>query len=104
MTNQEFKTKTVEFAGANCTVEIESYTNGQNCLRLVDLEDGMTFCTASVAIDHEMVQIGEDDVIIKNYSENQGILEALFYAGIIGEPHRAFTYNYATFYVCKILK
>ena len=99
---QEFKTQTVEFHGTICTVQRENYTNGQNCLRLVDSEDGFTFCVASVAIDHEYFDVGENDVIIKNYSENEGILQTLFNAGIIEEPHRAFSYNYVTLYVCKL--
>ncbi len=99
---QEFKTQTLGFNGTICTVQREKYTNGQNCLRLVDSEDGMAFCTASVAIEHEMVNAGENDVIIKNYSENEGILTALINAGIIEEPHRAFSYNYVTLYVCKL--
>ena len=96
------KTQTLGFAGTICEVRREKYANGQNCLRLVDSEDGFTFCTASVALEHEMVNIDENDVIIKNYSENEGILTALINAGIIEEPHRAFSYNYVTLYVCKL--
>ena len=99
---QEFKTQTVGFAGTICTVQKEKYAKGQNCLRLVDSEDFTTFCVATVAVEHEMVNIGENDVIIKNYSENEGILTALINAGIIQEPHRAFSYNFVTLYVCKL--
>jgi len=93
--------KKVNFNGEELVPVIGEYQNGQTSIELLD-KDGMIYMTASVAIEHEMVKVGKDDVIIKNYSENQGILQALYYAGIIEEPHRAFTYNYATFYICKI--
>lgn len=93
--------KKVNFNGEELVPVIGEYQNGQTSIELLD-KDGMTYMTASVSIEHEMVEVGKDDVIIKNYSENQGILQALYYAGIIEEPHRAFTYNYVTLYICKI--
>ena len=95
------KTQTVNFNGEELTPVIGQYANGQTSIQLND-SDGMAYMTASVAIEHEMVQVGPDDVIIKNYSENEGILPELFYAGIIEEPHRAFSYNFVTLYVCKL--
>ena len=94
-------TNVVKFLGEELTPVIGEYANGQTSIQLID-QDGMPFMTASVAIDHEMVEVGPDDVIIKNYSENEGILPELFYAGIIEEPHRAFSYNFVTLYVCKL--
>jgi len=95
------KTQTVTFNGEELTPVIGQYANGQTSIQLND-SDGMAYMTASVAIEHEMVEVGPDDVIIKNYSENEGILPELFYAGIIEEPHRAFSYNFVTLYVCKL--
>ena len=95
------KTQTVKFNGEELTPVIGQHANGQTSIQLND-SNGMAYMTASVAIEHEMVEVGPDDVIIKNYSENEGILPELFYAGIIEEPHRAFSYNFVTLYVCKL--
>lgn len=95
--------KAVYFDGEKLRPIISKYQNGQNRILLID-NDGVPYMTASVAIEHEMVEVGPDDVIIKNYSENEGILQELFESGIIEEPHRAFTYNFVTLYVCKIVK
>ena len=66
-------TKTVKFMGEELNVKLSKYANGQNAMQLVD-QDGIPFMTASVAHD---VNIDNECVIIKNYSENEGILEAL---------------------------
>lgn len=95
--------KVVKFLGEELTPVMSRYANGQNSIRLVD-SDGMPFMTASVAIDHELVQLEDDEVIIKNYSENEGILEALVDAGVIENPHRGFTYHFVTMYVAALRK
>ena len=94
--------KVVKFLGEELTPVMSRYANGQNSIRLVD-SDGMPFMTASVAIDHELVQLEDDEVIIKNYSENEGILEALVDAGVIENPHRGFTYHFVTMFVARLV-
>ena len=60
-------TNVVKFLGEVLTPVIGRYANGQTSIQLVD-EDGMPFMTASVAHD---INISDDEVIIKNYSENK---------------------------------
>ena len=95
--------KVVKFLGEELTPVMSRYANGQNSIRLVD-SDGMPFMTASVAIDHELVQLEDDEVIIKNYSENEGILEALIEAGIIEKPFAEIPVNFVTLYVAALRK
>lgn len=101
MKNQEFKTQTVDFRGTTCVVNRYKYQNGQNCLKLVDLEDWSPYCTASVAYD---VEIGEDEVIIKDYSENSGVMKALVEAKVIEPSHRIIETPFVYLYVCKLTK
>ena len=92
------KTQTVKFNGEELTPVIGQYTNGQTSIQLID-QDGMAYMTASVAHD---VNIQDDEVIIKNYSENEGILEALIDAGIIEKPYAQIPVNFVTLYVAKL--
>jgi hypothetical protein len=62
-------------------------------------QDGEPFMTASVAHD---VNIADDCVIIKNYSENEGILEALIEAGIIEKPFCEIPTGFVTLYVAAL--
>lgn len=91
-------TKTVKFMGEELTPVIGEYVNGQTSIQLID-EDGMPFMTASVAHD---VNIADDCVIIKNYSENEGILEALIEAGIIEKPFCEIPTGFVTLYVAAL--
>ena len=91
-------TKTVNFMGEELNVKLSKYANGQNAMQLVD-QDGIPFMTASVAHD---VNIDDDCVIIKNYSENEGILEALIEAEIIEKPFCEIPTGFVTLYVAAL--
>ena len=92
-------TNVVKFLGEELTPVIGRYANGQTSIQLVD-QDGMPFMTASVAHD---VNIAHDCVIIKNYSENEGIMEALIEAGIIEKPFCEIPVNFVTLYVAVLI-
>ena len=77
------------------------YRNGQTAIRLYSVEDGLPYCTATVAV--EGANIAHDEVVIKNYSENSGILESMIAAGIIAKPHSEIKINFVTAQVCKLL-
>tara|TARA_Y100001938_G_C7984898_1_gene376381 strand:+ start:287 stop:568 length:282 start_codon:yes stop_codon:yes gene_type:complete len=91
-------TKTVNFMGEELTPIIGEYANGQTSIQLVD-QDGMPFMTASVAYD---VNIPGDCVIIKNYSENEGIMQALIEASIIEKPFCEIPVNFVKLYVAAL--
>lgn len=82
----------VKFHGIKLDVEIGFYANGQRLIQL--WQGGAPYMTASVALEipKELTTIlayghygclPEDIVFIKNWSENEGIFQALCDAGII---------------------
>lgn len=74
---------TVKFLGETCTVKFKEYDNGRVAIQLL-CEDGCPMATATV--NFPSVKVGEGNVLIKTYSENEGMMNALIEAGIIGEP------------------
>ena len=102
-------TNVVKFLGEVLTPVIGRYANGQTSIQLVD-EDGMPFMTASVAYDSGVldeiynIKLEKDSVIIKNYSENEGILETLIEAEIIDCEVIPFKVNYVTLFVARLRK
>ena len=78
-------------------LEITKYRNGQNAISLYF--EGEPYMTASVAHD---INIQNDEVIIKNYSENEGILEALIEAEIIDPEVTPFRVNFVVLFVAKL--
>jgi hypothetical protein len=102
--------KTIEFVPSytdeviELEVERAMYANGQNAILLY--YEGEPYMTATVAVNvpgEASYPIDEsEDVVIKNYSENEGILEALVAGGIIEEPHATIEINFVTLYVAKL--
>ncbi|MDQ0896237.1 MULTISPECIES: hypothetical protein [unclassified Paenibacillus] len=74
--------KNVQFLGFECTVEISRYVKGGAAIQLYDAQDGTPFATASICVPGLELP-SESHVVIKNYAENEGILDALEEAGIV---------------------
>ena len=63
-----------------------TYKNGRKALELVDATDGECVLVATVNLPDE--QLGEHETIIKDYSENEGVLKFLQTNKIVGEVKR----------------
>lgn len=74
--------------------------NGRPALELI-CADGEPYTTASVNFSHQ--PLAEDEIVIKTWSENEGVLEALIKAGIVSEPVRFFHSGFVQAPVCKLL-
>jgi hypothetical protein len=76
----------VTFLDFHCDTEWETYRNGKVALQLVatgedpDTHPGEPIATATVNTDH---RIEIDEIIVKDYSENAGMVAALVAAGVI---------------------
>lgn len=91
----------VKFKKWNCIVRKSNYfDNGRIALSLVD-KDGDEVATATVNLPDE--QIGEDEVFIKDYSENEGILKALQEAKIVGPVIESVSTGFVSVQKCKLL-
>jgi len=92
----------VKFLEYESKIKIGKYkTEDQTSISLIDTEDGEPVAIATVCIPKVKVNPGE--VIIKNYSENEGILYVLIEAGIISEPKRYIKTGYVDCPVCDLL-
>ncbi|MCA9178404.1 MAG: hypothetical protein KDB14_28280 [Planctomycetales bacterium] len=75
---------TVRFGGWNCRVVLQSYADGQHpLLRLIDVDDMASVARATVHLPG--AELAEDELLVKDYAENEGVLEALIAAGLV-EP------------------
>jgi len=99
------KSKLVKFFGIECDVVRQRYSDGQLRLQLFVADTdtnkasgyqcGHPVATATVNAD---MDLADDYALIKNYSENEGVLEALTRAGIVSqiEDERQIGYAHAT--------
>lgn len=79
--------KQFEFKGYTLSVEMTRYAgNDRQAIQLIDTEDGYPYCIATVNMPD--IDLGDTEVAIKNWSENEGVLEALQANGIVGPVKR----------------
>ena len=91
----------VKFMEWDCEVQFAHYSNGRTGIRLIDQVDGEPIATATVNLPNE--PLGEGEVIVKDYSENAGMLKALMDAGIVSAPSRYVSSGFITAPVCILL-
>ena len=92
----------VKFMQWNCTVEKAKYQgNDRTALRLIDEEDGCDVLMATVNIPH--ATLDQDEVLIKNWSENEGVLSALVASGVVKDTGKTVRTGFVFANVCKLL-
>lgn len=67
-------------------------SNGRPALVLADRDTGEAICTASVNIDAAPV----NELLIKSYSENEGVRELLESRNVIGEAYAEYRTGFVT--------
>lgn len=88
----------VEFAGFKCLVQVEKYQSGYKAIRLIDGEDGQSVVIATVNLE----ELDSDEVAIKDYSENEGVYDALLNAGVIHPKHRELKSGFISAPICRL--
>lgn len=96
------KINTIKFLGCSCTVLFGEYSNGRTAIELVIKKTGEPMAVASVNLPFHHLE--SDEIAIKNYSENEGVLEALIAAKIITEPVRFISTGFIQAPICKLIK
>ena len=91
----------VKFKHWNCIPVFKTYSNGRRAISLIDSRDGSPIANATLNLP--AVQLERDEVIVKNYSENEGIVQALMEAKIVGPALRSVSTGYVTATVHKII-
>jgi len=84
------------------TIRFKRYSNNRHVLELMDVDDGCPVMVATVNLP--AVSLGESEVIIKNYSENEGVLEFLQENEIVGPVKREVQTGWVTCPIVDLLK
>ena len=81
----------------------ESYTNnGRVALQLIDLHISEPWCVATTNLPQ--VSLEKDEICIKNWSENEGILDALVEGGIVEDTGKVEPTGHVVANVVRYLK
>jgi hypothetical protein len=92
---------TIKFKNWNCEPQFLQYSNKRTAIRLIDSRDGDPIAVATVNLPDE--ELNDNEVIIKDYSENKGMLQSLQSAGIVSEPLRYIKTGFVKCPVCTLL-
>ena len=96
------ESKTKWLSGVKLKVVFTKYANtGNTAIVLKSLDDEPMY-TATVNITG--YPLDKDECFIKDYSENEGVLNTLIHAGIIKETDIRIKQGFVELTVCKILK
>ena len=92
----------VKFKKWNCELQFGKYYNGRTAIELIEVGTGDPVAVATVNI-LEIGELENDEVVIKDYSENSGMLKTLVKHKIVSDPIATHKRDWVTFYVCKLL-
>lgn len=102
--NLDFKYKLdTKYSGKiDIALQFNEYVQGGTAITMVSRTEGYPepWTTLTTWIEG----LKEDEVAIKNYSENEGMLEWAIENGIVARPHRWVPQGWVSFPVCKLLK
>ena len=93
--------KYVTVRGVKCVVVTGHYGNGRPAIQLDNARNGEPFMVPSVNVVDADLKTGE--IAIKNYAENEGILDVLVNAGIVSKPKYTVESGYVEIPVCDLL-
>lgn len=85
--------------GYLCNVRFQTYQNGQTAIQLIT-QEGEPYTSATSAISG--VELEPDEVLIKDYSFNEGVLAALNKAGIVYNPHGVVELPFNHLHRCRL--
>jgi len=92
--------KFVDLKLSSVKFQYAKYANGRIAIMATD--EGAPLCKCTVNIPE--TPIADDEVIIKDYSENEGVLQDMIELGIILAPRKMINTGYGCSAICKLLK
>ena len=93
----------VIFNNVSLDVVFGRYLNERIAIMLVDNSDVVPEVYAYATVNIPEVELNSNEVIIKDYSENKGILDALITAGIISSPQKHVKKGFVECPICLLL-
>lgn len=90
--------KVIDLNGFKCYAKIRPYNNGHVYMHLHDCQDDQPVTRVSLMIDE--IPVIENMIIVKSYSENEGVYESLLNAGIVKPCERKYPIGNEFAHIC----
>jgi hypothetical protein len=89
---------TVRFLDTDCTVMKHKYGNGRVALSLIDAEGPV----ATATVNLPDAELGMNEILVKDWSENRGMMAALIEAGIVKPTGKTIRSGFVDVPVCEL--
>jgi hypothetical protein len=83
--------------------KVGTYSNGRIALQIIDESKCYPKEVATVTVNIPQVDLKEDEVLIKDWSENEGVLDDLIKFNIISKPISTVPTGFVVAHKCKLL-
>ena len=89
----------IKFLDYTCKIKTQKYFDGNTALALIDVVDEAPVAIITINFPGLL----KNEIAIKNYSENEGLLDILIEKKVISEPIREVVYGFVKIPICKLL-
>ena len=96
---EEHYDKVVEYKGLAMSLSVSRYADNERIALLLKEPDGQLYTVCSSNLPAE--EMAEDEVAIKSYSENEGILDMLIQNNVVSHPVRYAHSGHVELPICK---
>jgi hypothetical protein len=93
--------KIIRFRQWDCSIEFLSYSNGRMAIQLSDINDESPIATATINVPE--LHLEDREVVIKDYSENEGLLDCLVENGVVIKTGRQVQLGFVTCDICYVV-
>jgi hypothetical protein len=76
----------IRFLKWDCILSFAKYPNGRTAIRLIDKHDGSPIAMATLNMPE--IALADNEILVKDYSENRGMAQAFIDYGIASEVER----------------
>jgi hypothetical protein len=94
----------IKFKHWDCRLYFGMYRDGTSAIVLYPCDDvemsGPPVAVATVSMPNVRLEVGE--VIIKDYSENEGMLSSLVKAGVVTDTGKVIESGFVVLHICKL--
>jgi len=85
--------------GTEVNISIGNYMSGRKAIKLVDVEDGLPYAVATADVP-DLLMKNENEVLVKDYSENQGMKMFLEKHNIVTFTGKTVVSGLTELYIC----
>ena len=93
--------KEITFKNWKCNLVFRQYSNQRIAIELIEIGTNEPIAVATINLPCALLK--DDEICIKDYSENEGMLDVLIEAGVISKPIREIQSGFVTIPICELL-